>query len=84
MEVVNYSEFRKQLKVNLDKVSDNEEVVIVSRSKNKNVVLLSLREYNSLNETMHLISSENNRQRINEALLEIKNGQFTKHDLLDE
>lgn len=84
MDVVNYSEFRKKLKSNLDKVSDTEEVVIISRSQNKNVVLLSLREYNSLNETIHLASSEKNRLRINEALQEMANGGFVKKDLLSE
>lgn len=84
MEVINYSEFRKKLKVNLDKVSDNEEIVIVSRSQDKNVVLLSLKEYNSLNETIHLMNSEKNRNRINEALLEMQNGDFIKNNLIED
>ena len=51
MTVVNYSEFRKNLKENLDKACDNNEVVIVSRTQNKNVVGISLYEYNSWQET---------------------------------
>jgi len=38
MEVFNYTEFRKELKSSPDKASKNEEVIIVSHGKNKNVV----------------------------------------------
>jgi antitoxin YefM len=48
---VNYSEFRKNLKENLDSACDNHEVIIVSRAQNKNVVFISLEEYNSWQET---------------------------------
>ncbi len=68
MEVVNYTEFRKNLKANLDLVSDDFETVIVARPDKKNVVLISLDEYNSINATMHLLSTENNRKRLDEAI----------------
>lgn len=83
MDVVNYTDFRKHLKRNLDNVSDNDEVVVVSRSQNKNVVVLSLKEYNSLNETIHLLSSDKNRQRLSEAIKEMESGSSFKHDLIE-
>ena len=58
MEVVNYTEFRRNLAKNLDMVSDDAETVIVSRSKGKNVVVMGLAEYNSIIETLHLMKSE--------------------------
>lgn len=83
MDVVNYTEFRNNLKRSLDKVSDDEEVVIVSRSRNKNVVVLSLKEYNSLTETIHLLGSEKNRQRLSEAIRELESGESLKNSLID-
>lgn len=83
MDVVNYTEFRNNLKRSLDKVSDDEEVVIVSRSRNKNVVVLSLKEYNSLTETIHLLGSEKNRQRLSDAIRELESGESLKNPLID-
>ena len=40
MEVLNYTEFRKNLAKSLDMVNDDAETVIVSRSKGKNVVVM--------------------------------------------
>ena len=83
MEVLNYTEFRKDLKASLDKVSNNEDVIIVSRSKNKNVVVLSLKEYNSWKETMYLLSSEKNRKRLQHSINEMKKGISHSHKLIE-
>jgi antitoxin YefM len=84
MEVLNYTEFRKKMKESLDSVSDDNNIVIVSRSKNKNVVLLSMDEYNSWNETMHLIKSDKNRKRLDEAITEMKKGKSVKKSLIEK
>ncbi len=64
MTVVNYSEFRKNLKESLDNACDNNEIIIVSRAHNKNVVVISLDEYNSWQETKYLLSTAKNQQRL--------------------
>ena len=48
MLAVNYSTIRNRLKDYCDKVTDNYETVIVTRKDEKNVVIISLDEYNSL------------------------------------
>lgn len=48
MEVVTYTEFRKSLTKNLNKVNDDAEIAVVSLSKGKNVVVTSLKEYNAI------------------------------------
>lgn len=83
MNIVNFSEFRNNLKSNLDRVSDDKDVVVISRSKDKSVVLLPLSEYNSMNETIHLMKSENNRRRIDEALQEMSEGKFLSNALIE-
>lgn len=48
MLAVNYSTIRENLKSYCDKVTDNNETVIVTRKDEKNVVIISLEEWNSL------------------------------------
>ncbi len=84
MQVLNYSEFRRSMKAKLDQVSDDGDMVIINRSENKNVVVISLREYNSLKETLHLLSSEKNRNRLTEAVERANRGEYESHNLLGE
>ena len=84
MEVLNYTEFRKNLTKSLNKVNDDSEVVVVSRSKGKNVVVMSLEEYNSINETLHLTKSKKNVKRLDEAIEEMEKGKFSKHSLKEK
>lgn len=83
MQVVNYTEFRRLMKAKLDQVSDDDDTVIVSRSENENVVVISLREYNSLEETLHLLSSEKNRNRLMNAVDRANQGEYETHDLIE-
>lgn len=84
MEVLNYTEFRQNLAKSLDKVNDDAEIVIVSRSKGKNVVVMDLNEYNSITETLHLVKSEANRKRLQDAIEEMNSGIYHQHKLIEE
>jgi antitoxin YefM len=68
MKAVNYSELRANLKTNLDAVTDNQELLLVHRTKNRSIVMMSLNEYNSLQETLHLTKSKANRERLDKAV----------------
>lgn len=83
MEVLNYTEFRKNLTENLNKVSNDAEVIVVSRGKGKNVVVMSLDEYNAFKETIYLTSTKANRKRLDDAMEEMEKGKFKKHKLLE-
>lgn len=83
MEVLNYTEFRLNLKASLDAVTKDAETLIINRGKNDNAVLISLKEYNSFLETIHLSSTEKNLQRLNEAIERDKAGIFESHELID-
>ncbi len=74
MEVVNYTEFRKSLTRYLNKVNDDAEIVVVSRSKGKNVVVMSLEEYNAIQETLHITKSAANRKRLDRSIAETEKG----------
>lgn len=84
MKVVNYSEFRNNLAENLNIVNDDGDIVVVSRSKGKNVVVMSLEEYNSIQETLHLTSTKANTKRLEEAMEQMKKGKFQKHKLIEK
>jgi len=84
MEVLNYTEFRRNLAHNLDKVNDDAETVIVSRTKGKNVVVMALEEYNSLMETLHIVKSEANRKRLQDAIDEMNSGKHLHHSIIED
>jgi antitoxin YefM len=82
MEVVNYTEFRKNLTKSLNKVNDDAEIVVVSRSKGKSVVVMALEEYNAIQETLHVVQSVSNRNRLDKAIEQMDKGQFETHSLI--
>jgi antitoxin YefM len=84
MQVINYSEFRAGLKASLDSVSQDNEIVIINRPKNENVVLISLKEYNAIQETLHLMSSAKNRDRLLAAIERDKAGEYESHELIND
>ena len=84
MLAANYSEFRGDLKKFLDNVEFNNETLIIKRSKGSGTVMISLDEYNSLMETVHLLSSKANADRLYESLDQMKHGNVVANDLIED
>ena len=84
MKVVNYTEFRNNLAESLNMVNDDGDIVVVSRSKGKNVVVMSLEEYNSIQETLHLTSTKANRKRLDESIDEMNKGKSLKRRIIEK
>lgn len=74
MIATNFSEFRVGLKGFLDSVENDNETLIIKRKSGKGTVLISLDEYNSIIETMHLLSSKKNADRLYESIQQMKAG----------
>lgn len=72
MLIVNISDFRKDIKLYLDKVSKNFETLIINRAKDVSVVVISLDEYNSLMATQYELSSRKNEMRLDSAIEKLK------------
>jgi antitoxin YefM len=68
------SDFRKDIKSYLDKVTQRFETLIINRRKDTGVVIISLEEYNSLKSTQHELSSRINQQRLDESIEALKSG----------
>jgi antitoxin YefM len=84
MIAANYTEFRISLKKYLDKVEENNETLIIKRGSGKGAVLISLDEYNSIMETVHLLSSKANSDRLYESIQQIKEGKVVRKGLIEE
>ena len=83
MEVLNYSEFRKNLTETLNSVTNDSKVIVVSRGKGKNVVVMSLDEYNAFKETIYLTLTKANKKRLDDAIEEMEKGKFKKRKLIE-
>ncbi len=74
METTNATDLRKNLKEKLDKVSEDKQTVIVHRSGQEDVVMISISEYNSWKETLYLLSSKANRENLETSMEEMNTG----------
>jgi antitoxin YefM len=84
MIAANYTEFRTGLKNYLDNVENNNETLIIKRGSGKGTVLISLDEYNSIMETLHILSSKKNAKRLFESIEQMKTGKKVIHSLVEE
>ena len=79
------SDFINNLDNELDFIGNNNtNQLIIKRTKGKgNIVLISEAEFNSMQETLYLLSSKKNRERILESLQQLKDGKTVKIKLKD-
>ena len=84
MEIANISEFRKDIKSYFDRVAKNFETLIINRGKDSGIVVMSLKEYNSLMATNHELSSRANEKRLDSAIDKFKKGKTFSKPLIEE
>lgn len=82
MNILTFSEARAGFKQALDAVCKDHEPTVITRQRGEHVVLLSLEDYNSMQETLHLLGSEKNAARLRESIVEFKAGKTFHKELL--
>ncbi len=76
----NYTEFRQSLASYMDEVCDTRAPLIVTRQKGRSVVVISEEEYESMVETLHLLKSPANAERLMRSIAELDAGRGIEHD----
>lgn len=66
------SDFRDNIKTITDDVIDYNETVIITRPKKRNVVMISEDEFNSWQETLHLLGTPANRDALTKSLQQLE------------
>ena len=74
MIALNYSQFRENMKANLDLVTDDYETLIITRKDNKNAVIMSEEMYNNLMENIYIMSNKNNYYWLMESKRQLEKG----------
>ena len=84
MIALNYSQFRENMKKNLDMVTDNYESLIITRKENKNVVIISEEAYNNLIENIHVMGNKANYDWLMESKAQLEKGRVSAHSLIED
>lgn len=83
MRIVNFSDARNSLRAVIDQVVEDADVTIISRRDAPNAVIMSLDHYNSLIETVHLLSSPANAAHLAKSLSQARAGQAQPRELVN-
>lgn len=81
MKIVTYSEARSSLKAVLDRVHEDADVTVISRRDGEDAVLMSLDHYQSIMETMHLLSTPANAAHLAKSIAQHKAGKAKRREL---
>ena len=82
MQIVTYSEARSSLKSVLDRVSNDADVTVISRRDGADAVVMSLEHYQSIMETVHLLSSPTNAAHLRKSIGQHKAGKAVRRELV--
>ena len=83
MNALTYSQVRSDLAKTMDKVCDDHTPIIITRKNQRSVVIISLEDYESLEETAYLLRSPRNARRLLESIAELESGGGTERELIE-
>jgi antitoxin YefM len=85
MDAIAFTEARKRLGETMDRVVDDHEPIIITRSNGRNAVLISQEDFDAWQETAYLLRSPANAADLRRAVLELgERRDLARHDLIDE
>ncbi len=83
MQVFSLTEARNNIKELFETVYNNKEEVVIHRKGRESVVVIPLEEYNSLKESIYLLSSPANKKHLLDSLKELREGKGISKDLIE-
>jgi antitoxin YefM len=83
MNAITYTAARSNLAQTMAKVCDDHAPVIITRKAAKPVIMMSLDDYEALEETAYLLRSPENARRLLESITELATGKGTERELAD-
>ena len=81
MDAMTYSTLRANLASTMDRVCNDHEVLIITRNGGQAVVMLSLEDYKTLEETAYLLRTPTNAKRLLSAATQLNADQGTEREL---
>jgi antitoxin YefM len=83
MRAITYTSARSDLAKTMKKVCDDHNPIVITRKNTEAVVMISLEDYEALNETAYLLQSPKSAKRLIESIKELEKGKGKERDLLD-
>ncbi|MCH7825953.1 MAG: type II toxin-antitoxin system prevent-host-death family antitoxin [Acidobacteria bacterium] len=74
MKAINYTYAREKLAKTMEEVCDDHTPVIITRRNERSVVMISLEDYEAMEETTYLLRSPKNARRLLESIAELQSG----------
>ena len=82
MEAITYTAARQNLAKTMEKVCRDHSPVIVTRKSSNSVIIISLEDYEALEETAYLLRSPKNTRRLIESIAQLERGEGTEKELV--
>jgi antitoxin YefM len=83
MDAMTYSAARANFSSTMNRVCDDHEALIITRNGQPSVVMLSLEDYKSLEETAYLLRTPANARRLLSAIAQLNAGQGVVRELAE-
>lgn len=84
METINYTNARAHLSETMDRVNEDHIPLLLTRQKGEPVVMISLSEFNALEETAYLLRSPKNAERLINSVNSLRAGKAKPRQLIEE
>ena len=81
MRAITYSAARQSLAKTIEQVCEDHNPVIITKKRDQAVIMISLEDYESLQETAYLLRSPTNAKRLREAVEQLRAGGGKEHAL---
>jgi len=83
MHAISYTAARANLAKTMEKVCNDHDPVIITRKREPSVVMISLEDYQAMEETTYLLRSPENARQLLESIAELESGKGIERELIE-